>query len=280
MRTKESVIIFIILGLLGGRLVDVSQCDVMDNSQSLDERILCLNYNEFLRIDTINNVEKGINWILTQSDFDVGTLWVLGKLCQDTNSKRLKDLYQKELGAARKDKRFKYYLKLFDDEIIIEKMPKSKAISGSDLMIMEDWLIAAVNCKDFTPSEEILRELFDTKYSGYLSTHQLLAIMWLKEQGYQDGRIEPKIKEIVEQMVLEQVSEDEFTDLFVERTAVILYAGYREKIERRWIEIILDAQKEDGHWTPPPPKINAYISDLHTTILAVWVLIQYDLLLV
>ena len=275
MRTKECVIIFIILGLLGGGFVDISQCDIMGNSQNLDEHILCLDL-----IDNIDSIEKGINWILTQNNFDVGTLWVLGKLCQDTNSKRLKELYQRELGAAKKNDRFKYYLKLFDNEVVIEKIPKSKATSRADLMIMEDWLIAAVNCKDFPPPEEILKELFDNRYSGYLSTHQLLAIMWLKEQGYQDGRIEPKIKEIVEQMVLEQTDEDKFTDLFVERIAFILYAGYREKIERRWIKTILDAQKVDGHWTPPSPEINAYISDLHTTILAVWALIQYDLLLV
>jgi len=165
---------------------------------------------------------------------------------------------------------------LFDDEVVVEKIPKSKAISGSGLMIMEDWLIAAVNCKDFTPPEKVLRQLFDNRYSGYFATHQLLAIIWLKEQGYQDDRIEPKIKEIVEQMVLEQAGKDEFTDLFVERIALVLYAGYREKIEGRWMETILDAQKEDGHWTSPPPEINVYISDLHTTILAVWALIQYD----
>ena len=97
--------------------------------------------------------------------------------------------------------------------------------------------------------------------------------MWLKEQGYQDDRIEPKIKEIVEQMVLEQTAEGKFTDLVVERIAFILYAGYGEKIESEWIETILDAQEEDGHWISPAPKIDAYISDLHTTILAVWTLI-------
>ena len=276
MKNRFLIILFIIFGLLGGRLVEVSQGDIMD-SQSLDEHILYLGTQKDL-IDITDSVEKGINWILTQKKFDVGTLWVLGKLCQYTNSKRLDELYQRELGAARQNERFKYYLKLFDNEVIIEKIPKSKATSRADLMIMEDWLIAAVNCKDFTPCEEILRELFNNRYTGYLSTHQLLAIMWLKEQGCQDERIEPKIKEIVEQIVFEQVSEDEFSDLFVERTAVIAYADYIEKIERRWIEIILDAQKEDGHWAPPPPKINAYISDLHTTILAVWALIQYDLL--
>ena len=276
MKNRFLIILFIIFGLLGGRLVEVSQGDIMD-SQSLDEHILYLGTQKDL-IDITDSVEKGINWILTQKKFDVGTLWVLGKLCQDMDSKRLNELYLRELGAARQKESFKYYLKLFDDEVIIEKIPKSKATSRADLMIMEDWLIAAVNCKDFTPREEILRELFNNRYTGYLSTHQLLAIMWLKEQGYQDKRIEPKIKEIVEQIVFEQVSEDEFSDLLVERTAVIAYAGYRERIEKRWIEIILNAQKEDGHWAPPPPKINVYISDLHTTILAVWALIQYDLL--
>lgn len=194
MRTKEFVIILIILWLLGGRLVDVSQCDIMDNSQSLNEH--CLDYNECLRIQKklTESVKKGINWILTQRNFDVGTLWVSGNLCQDTNNKRLNELYQRELSAARQKESFKYYLKLFDDEVVIEKIPKSRATSRADLMIMEDWLIAAVNCKDFIPSEEILCELFDNKYSGYLTTHQLLAIMWLKEQGYQDERIEPKIK--------------------------------------------------------------------------------------
>ena len=51
-------------------------------------------------------------------------------------------------------------------------------------------------CLFFT-SEKILKKLFDNGYSGYFAIHQLLAIMWLKEQGCQDDRIEPKIKEIV-----------------------------------------------------------------------------------
>lgn len=221
-------------------------------------------------------IDKGIEWLLNQSYFEVGTLWILDELCQNINDKRLKQLYQRELNTARYKQSFKYYLKLFDEKVVVEKIPESRAISTSDLFIIEDWLIAAVNCKDFAPSEEILRQLFDSGYSGYLATHQLLAIMWLKEQGYQNGRIEPKIKEVIESIVSEQVTENEFSDLFAERITLILYAGYGEKIERRWIKTILDAQKEDGRWISPQPEIDAYISELHTTILAIWALIQYE----
>ena len=278
---NDCMIVFIVLGLLGGGAFGASQHDIIDGPQILNEHELYLDYKESLSIrkdliDNTSSIEKGINWILTQSDFDVGTLWVLGKLCQLTDDTKFKEFYQKELTAARQKENFKYYLKLFDDEVVVEKIPESRATSVSDLLIMEDWLIAAVNCKDFAPSEDVLRQLFDNRYSGYFSTHQLLAIMWLKEQGCQDDRIEPKIKEIAEQMLSEQVSEDKFTDLFVERIALIQHAGYGEKIESGWIETILDAQNEDGYWTSPPPEIDAYISDLHTTILAIWALIQYD----
>jgi len=53
-------------------------------------------------------------------------------------------------------------------------------------------------------------------------------------------------------------------------------AARQKESLRRWIETILDAQKEDGHWISPPPEIDSDISDLHTTILAVGALIQYD----
>ena len=278
---KQIIIILIVFGLLEGSATGASRHDIKEDSPILDEHELRLDYNEFHRMrkdltSIADSAEKGIDWVLSQSDFAVGTLWVLGKLSQITGDERLKELYQRELEAARHKESFKYYPKLFDDEVVVEELPESDAISRTDLMVMKDWLIAAVNCKDFAPSEEVLRELFDNRYRGYLSTHQYLAIMWLKEQGYQDDRIEPKIKEIVEQMLSEQVAEDKFTDLVAERIAFILYAGYAEKIESEWIETILDAQKEDGHWTSPAPKIDAYISDLHTTILAVWALIQYD----
>ncbi len=35
-------------------------------------------------------------------------------------------------------------------------------------------------------------------------------------------------------------------------------------------------EDEDGSWKAPPPEINAQITDLHTTILAVWALVQHD----
>jgi len=105
MRTKESVIILIVLGLLGGRVVGASHYDIIDNSQILNEHKLGLDYIESVKIrkdliDITDNIEKGIDWILTRSDFDVGILWILGKLGRNTDSKRLKELYQRELGAA------------------------------------------------------------------------------------------------------------------------------------------------------------------------------------
>ena len=281
MRTKEAVIVIALMVLLTARAGGASRDDTVGASQILDEHRPGLDRGEVPKaaedsIDTAVSVEKAISWILAQSDFTVGTLWALDQLCEKTRSKGLKELYQRELRAGRQEKSFKYYLKLFDNEVTLHEIPESRAKSRSGLMIMEDWLIAAANCEDFAPSEEVLRELFENRYSGYLSTHQLLAIMWLRDQGYLDERIEPRIRKLVEQMVLEQAGGDEFTDLFVERVAFIFHAGYGEKVESRWIKTILDAQKEDGSWRSPPPEINAQITDLHTTILAVWALAQHD----
>ena len=151
MYLKKIAIIFIILSLFGGQAADASRYNIIEDSQSLNEHESQFHYNGFHKIkkDIAIASEKGIDWMLNQSNFKVGTLWVLGKLYQNTNDKRLEALYQKELSSARHKEGFKYYLKLFDDKLIVEELPKSEPVSKSDLFIIKNWLIAAVNCRDF-----------------------------------------------------------------------------------------------------------------------------------
>ena len=223
------------------------------------------------KIDLNGQIAKGLDWIVAQRNFKIDILWILGQIYEITDDQRALELFQKEWESIKLVERFDVYKKLIDEDYSLSMTPRRLSKTSFDPTVTADWLTYAINFKDITPPPEILSELFNNSYSRYKAAHQLLAIVFLKEQGYQKDDLEPKIKSIVDGLIAELNTEVFFNDLYAERIALVQYAGYGNLIKQKWIDVILGSQNQDGSWTynPRPQK-------LHTSILALWALAQHQ----
>ena len=110
---------------------------------------------------------------------------------------------------------------------------------------------------------------------GYDLTHKFLAMRFLQERNCLAGDtellLESKINAAAESIAREQAL-SEFDDLFSERAAFLYWGGFRDLVKEEWIDIILENQDEAGSWTDF--KANLFYGNPHTTVLAVWALVQ------
>jgi hypothetical protein len=75
-----------------------------------------------------------------------------------------------------------------------------------------------------------------------------------------------------------------FVDIYIQKIAFVLYAGYPEKIRRRWVERVTANQRTDGGWNDrwlcfdsrkrPVFSLKQSSSDQHATVQALWLLCQ------
>lgn len=140
-----------------------------------------------------------------------------------------------------------------------------------------------------TPQERAIQyisEFLATKESGYILTHQLLALVWAEESGLElPNQLKERRKDLLKQIHSEQTNEAGifYMDLYAERAALLLrYGKVPRRDAERWIERLIQMQNKDGNWPgtlavlhydgqfgsslPPPP---------HTTVLAMTALRNY-----
>jgi hypothetical protein len=103
-----------------------------------------------------------------------------------------------------------------------------------------------------TPAPQLL-DFVRGDFEGYILTHQLLAMEWARSVGCSvPGDWPSRQQELVDRVLAELHEDDEYTDLFVERVAVVALSGDVRDVRREWIELILSAQQADGCWESPP----------------------------
>lgn len=217
----------------------------------------------------------GLDWLLgsDQHFSDMGVIWILKNIndryCQD---ERLQNLWQsKKEGALAKDKYQEAYNKLLEPnyEFIYDEADLQKNATGE----FDEIFIPIIYCSDRGVQDanvKLLAELSDQ--GGYISAHALLGAYWIKERGCYDEEI---IDEIIvakaNELIQAQNQDQEFSDLYAERVAFLIYAGFRQDIKPEWIKTILEAQQNDGGWPTGIGEPASY----HATALAMWALVQY-----
>ncbi len=119
-------------------------------------------------------------------------------------------------------------------------------------------------------------------------THQFLAIEWARSVGCRvPDAWRERQEELAAEVWAEFASDRRFSDLFVERAAVVALAGRARELRPDWIEWILDAQRADGCWEAPPETYqiqfrgqtlvsrSRHVATEHTSSLAVCALTHY-----
>lgn len=218
------------------------------------------------------SIRAGMNWALGQRSFQPGDLWVLSQIDDARASHRARqtiERYQGRLGP------FEGLLRSgFDGG---EPPEEWSRLEGNPYARIGVWLFHAGNYPARRPPEAVVEELMEGRYSDYLLAHQYVALRILFDRGAVTGeRVEAALADLLDRMEAEQREDEVFSDLHAERVALLLHGGRRPQALSAWIARILDHQEKDGRWETPPHPYPTRIEDLHTTLLCLWALDQYQ----
>ena len=102
-----------------------------------------------------------------------------------------------------------------------------------------------------------------------------MALQWLTENEciINKKRMNRMIKNSISLLLSLAQKENYNTDVGIEAMAVLCYSGNYKKVKHFMIDEVLKAQKENGAWAHSHEK---NISDEHTTILALWFLLEIE----
>ncbi len=91
--------------------------------------------------------------------------------------------------------------------------------------------------------------LFDSeKWHRRQLTHQLLAVTMLRNRHGSNERLDKLAARLCDRSKNDMTFCLPVVDIYIQRVAFVLRAGFPEKIRRRWIERIIAEQQSDGGW--------------------------------
>lgn len=135
-----------------------------------------------------------------------------------------------------------------------------------------------VYCDRMPRPDVVSRVVLSTTSAGYELTHQFLALQYMKQNGCLSPSDEKVLSLAARAMADEQQRDSEFSDLWAERLALLLYGDYRRLVETSWIETLIAKQEPSGAWSDPkfPRRFYNTPENPHTTVLAVWALAEHS----
>lgn len=136
------------------------------------------------------------------------------------------------------------------------------------------WSINASTCKPDKTFSDMLWQY--TRSGGRDLTHAALCLAWLQEQGMTttvENADSLQRYQVASLTSLAQV-EGYNTDTGLEALLGLIRLGHSRDIQPEWIAAVLQAQHPDGGW-PRTTEANES-SDMHATLLALWVLLDYS----
>ncbi len=180
--------------------------------------------------------------LLSESLFTVGDIWVLQKLLQlrpDPELERLVEWWRGELGSSP-------FRRHIDPEATRVALPEDP---GRGIIRFYNYVLAPFGRPE-SRALEFIRELVSSQETGYVLTHQFLVIEWAGEQGLVlPVPVLALRPQLLDRIAAEHAADHRFSDLFVERTAILLvFAEPVPAVASDWVEILLTAQLPEGNW--------------------------------
>jgi hypothetical protein len=117
----------------------------------------------------------------------------------------------------------------------------------------DDVLLRILYCGTYGYSDRDFAALASIPLDGaYADTNKLFGLILLREQGcYDREKLDRIIRQGAEHLSRSAENDREWSDLFSERVVFLYWAGEGSLVKREWIDLIADAQQQDGGWADP-----------------------------
>ncbi|MBU0698800.1 MAG: hypothetical protein KKE59_05170 [Proteobacteria bacterium] len=184
----------------------------------------------------------GLAAILREQVLTVGEIWLLQKMLKSAPNKAL----QQMVNDRAADLAGHPFERLINPSTPYANLPEDP---GCGLTRFYNYILAPFG----TPKKRAISFIDDflsTDESGYVLTHQFIVLEWAEQTCLElPEQLEAKRKKLLDQILWEQLADKSFSDLYVERVAILLYFGDPDAIAAaQWIKTIVNAQLPDGSW--------------------------------
>ncbi|MCH7303215.1 MULTISPECIES: hypothetical protein [Acinetobacter] len=111
---------------------------------------------------------------------------------------------------------------------------------------------------------------------GYVTTHQILALVIAKDKGCVDNQpYQQALPLLINRLKAEFDVETKLNDLQIERAAILALIGRVDMVPAEFIQRIVDTQRSDGYWLYNDEITPRIIPKEHTSALAYFLLVAY-----
>ncbi len=229
------------------------------------------------RGDIQTAIDRGVQWLLRDRSASASEIWAIAQFLGHQDHGNLSEWSARWIERHREDR----MIRLVDSMAPLTLLPEE--LGRGALRYIQ--CIESVAGRPRSRAVAHVSAFLSTEESGYILTHQFLTLPMAEVTAL---TLPPDVigrkTDLLTRIAAEQGQEFDCSDLFVERTAILLEYGDCDRREAdRWIDVLLSAQREDGSWNDPSISQNSYDGQAfegrhhptHTTCLAIWALAAY-----
>ena len=229
-------------------------------------------------------IDKAVAWVaLNESEIQGSANIALLKMLHDCDQMCPNSTFSKLINSFMlRRSRPNCWKALIDPDWSVRQSELNTTIKREN--IDNKWILYAIAAEKANVTPEQLG-LFDRdRWQGRQLTHQLWALIHLRERTTVNGDLNSLIEHLSGRIAGELNFDIAVVDIYIQKAAFVLKAGFPEKIRRRWIERTIENQQDDDGWndkwfclrsqSTPIFKLQATPSDQHATIQALWLLYQ------
>jgi hypothetical protein len=277
-KSKLGRIIFILVLLI----LVVGSCIVVYNNYSLRQT----SRKEFdARLDRA--IDTATDWLVKNRDYEGNPplMYMVGDMARLSSDPRLKTIVDGYLASNKVRVPGQpvtwYYARLVDPNAPVPELSPAEAMT---INWQYRWNAFAVAPTRVHIPEEDRADFFSaTKYSWGTRLHiQLLALDIYRAFNGPSTEVDQAINPVAEGVAKDAYRDFRVNDAYFQRTAFLLGAGRPDLVRSRWVDRILDNQKDNGSWGycwygwcrgMLEFKLNDYYP-VHPTVQAAWALYQ------
>ncbi len=229
-------------------------------------------------------IENGRIWVeLHQREILAKKNIALIRMLQDIDTMHLDPLYSGIVKSfMAKPSRPDCWKRLLDPNHPVTGSDLNKTIEQEN--IDNKWTLYAIAPESANVTPQQLR-LFDSEHwHGRKLTHQLWALIHLRRAKGPNDELDLLIEHLCGRITVSLYIDLAVVDIYIQKVAFIMKAGFGQKIHRRWIERIIANQQHDGGWNDkwfiftsgrrPVLNLSQPSSNQHATVQALWLLYQ------
>ncbi len=210
--------------------------------------------------------ERGVSWMLTHReqllrDGNSMLWWMLGESAQLTGDVRVQQLYDEYRKNLDRHAPYSVWQAFFRPEQF--RNTKFSAAEYVSLVEYQQYFLYALTCSEQLAQEPLIaaQNHPDFCWSGSriirpaCVTHQMMGFRMAQRNRCAIDHLDAHIASLQNTIEKQLRFDPRVVDVYIQRVLMLVDSGARDRVDARWLQRVLDAQRPDGGWSDMQPLI-------------------------